>query len=259
MHFKPFATWELHDGTNSDDSVKTEVLHSPGGSTLDPERGVDELIAAARASVAAGSSLGSAKGAAGGAALGRRRRRRGHRRRRGAQHAAAAGLKLDLKLLDGGSAVELSGDVVVTTDGMAVTSVGDGLHTGDGLHAGAASDDWFAAYSASGAGVRARLRRRRDDDARGARPCRRRRTAAAGEGEGAVGAQRVEDVPGLSPLLTPSTRSAPPSWTRTDRGAAYVRALSVCGGDGREVARARVQHSLWFGMVACKGRVVGRG
>ena len=31
IHFKPFAQWELHDGAASDDSVKTEALHSPSG------------------------------------------------------------------------------------------------------------------------------------------------------------------------------------------------------------------------------------
>ena len=31
IHFKPFAQWELHDGAASDDSVKTEALHTPSG------------------------------------------------------------------------------------------------------------------------------------------------------------------------------------------------------------------------------------
>ena len=99
IHFKPFAQWELHDGAASDDSVKTEVLHSPSG-TLDLERGVDDLIAAAASSRSSSANAN--------------------------QPAAAQGLKLDLKLLDG-NAVELSGDVVVTTDGMAVTPSGMGF------------------------------------------------------------------------------------------------------------------------------------
>ena len=167
MHFKPFAQWELHDGAASDDSVKTEALHSPSG-TLDLERGVDDLIAAA---AARGSSTDA--GVAGNST----------------QPAAAAGLKLDLKLLDGGSTVELSGDVVVTTDGMAVTPSGMGftpmgqsataLATGD--------DDWFATYSGGAAA-----------GAAGA-------VASAGKAAAAeVAASRAEDMAGLSPLLTPS-------------------------------------------------------
>ena len=40
MHFKPFAQWELHDGScdgsASDESVKTEALHSPSGTQCLP-------------------------------------------------------------------------------------------------------------------------------------------------------------------------------------------------------------------------------
>ena len=167
MHFKPFAQWELHDGAASDDSVKTEALHSPSG-TLDLERGVDDLIAAA---AARSSTDAAATGSS--------------------QPAAAAGLKLDLKLLDGGSTVELSGDVVVTTDGMAVTPSGMGftpmgqsataLATGD--------DDWFATYSGGANGAAA-----------GASA-----TASAGKAAAAEAtASHAEDMAGLSPLLTPS-------------------------------------------------------
>ena len=104
----------------------------------------------------------------------------------GAQPAAAHGLKLDLKLLDG-NAVELSGDVVVTTDGMAVTPSGMGFtpvgSSGNKDPAAACGDDdWFAAYS-------------------GARSARSDGEPRAGS---AAGSSTLEQVAGLSPLLTPS-------------------------------------------------------
>jgi len=56
VHFKPFSQWELHDGSSSDGSVKTEALHSPTGTLeRDLERGVDDLIAAASSRVSSGS------------------------------------------------------------------------------------------------------------------------------------------------------------------------------------------------------------
>lgn len=172
IHFKPFAQWELHDGAASDDSVKTEALHSPSG-TLDLERGVDDLIAAATAGRGS-----TASGAAG-----------------SSQPAAAAGLKLDLKLLDGGSTVELSGDVVVTTDGMAVTPSGMGFTPMGNPATALASgdDDWFATYSGSGGGSAGAAGSAGSASAGG----------AAGEAKPAQ-AQRPEDMAGLSPLLTPS-------------------------------------------------------
>ena len=120
MHFRPFAQWELHDGAASDGSVKTEALHSPSA-TLDLERGVDDLIAAATSRTSSGLSAAAPS-----------------------TSAAAHGLKLDLKLVDGGAAVEMSGDVVVTTDGMAVTPSGMGF-TPMNLPSSAApdNDDWF--------------------------------------------------------------------------------------------------------------------
>jgi len=128
LHFKPFAQWELHDGAASDGSangsVKTEALHSPSG-TLDLERGVDDLIAAAasRASSVLSTSASAPP--------------------------AAHGLKLDLKLLDGNT-VEMTGDVVVTTDGMAVTPSGMGFTpmNGPGTSVAAEDQDWFSTYSA---------------------------------------------------------------------------------------------------------------
>ena len=136
--------------------------------TLDLERGVDDLIAAAasRASSATGS-----------------------------QPAAAAGLKLDLKLLDGGTTVELTGDVVVTTDGMAVTPSGMGFTPMNGPNSAALAtgdDDWFATYGASAGGAD-----RANVSASGA-------SGTAGAGGTERSAQRPEDVAGLSPLLTPS-------------------------------------------------------
>lgn len=125
MHFKPFSQWDLHDGAVSDGSEKTEALRSP--TAFDLERGVDELLGVPSRSKSSSSS----------------------------QPGAAAGLKLDLKLLEGGTAVELLGDVVVTTDGMAVTPSGMGFTPGSKpvLGDAAASDDWFSAYNASqGAG-----------------------------------------------------------------------------------------------------------
>ena len=104
---------------------------------------------------------------------------------------AAAGLKLDLKLLDG-NAVELSGDVVVTTDGMAVTPSGMGFTP---MQAGAPAtgdDDWFATYSASGAAGA--------HGATGGAPA----SAERAEVVGGSGTRRPEEVAGLSPLLTPS-------------------------------------------------------
>jgi len=123
MHFKPFSQWELHDGSNSDGSVKTEALRSPNA--FDLEKGVHELLGAVRASKPSSSGCTPLP--------------------------AAAGLKLDLKLLDGGAAVELSGDVVVTTDGMAVTPSGMGFTPGSKTAGGdgTSCDDWFSAYNAS--------------------------------------------------------------------------------------------------------------
>ena len=106
--------------------------------------------------------------------------------------AAAHGLKLDLKLLDG-NAVELSGDVVVTTDGMAVTPSGmgftpiNGAPGGSALVSPAGDDDWFATYSASAGGRR---------DAAGER--------GPPSGGALEGVRRSEEMAGLSPLLTPS-------------------------------------------------------
>lgn len=137
--------------------------------TLDLERGVEHLIAAATSRASSGMSTSNG------------------------QPPAAQGLKLDLKLLDGGNTVELSGDVVVTTDGMAVTPSGMGFtpvgSIGGAASTAAAEDDWFASYSA---------------------------TSHAAAGRGGIGAsregadrvpdsaRRPEDVAGLSPLLTPS-------------------------------------------------------
>jgi len=129
LHFKPFAQWELHNDAASDGSangsVKTEALHSPSG-TLELERGVDDLIAAAasRASSVLSTSTNAPP--------------------------AAHGLKLDLKLLDG-NAVEMTGDVVVTTDGMAVTPSGMGftpMAAGGPGSVAHDEQDWFSTYSA---------------------------------------------------------------------------------------------------------------
>jgi len=107
---------------------------------------------------------------------------------------AAQGLKLDLKLLDGNQ-VELSGDVVVTTDGMAVTPSGMGFTPMNGPSVGAlvsADDDWFATYSASNGHPA-------PSSAPGVVP-----SSVAHEGGSAPGSRRPEEVQGLSPLLTPS-------------------------------------------------------
>ena len=148
--------------------------------TLDLERGVDDLIAAATSRAASAAST--------------------------SQPAAAQGLKLDLKLLDGGSTVELSGDVVVTTDGMAVTPSGMGftpmgpnssaLATGD--------DDWFATYGASGGAPNAGpggalLSAGAGGAAAAAAP-----SGAGGSERSGSASARPEDLAGLSPLLTPS-------------------------------------------------------
>jgi len=165
MHFKPFAQWELHDGSNSDGSVKTEALHSPDVGTLDLERGVDDLIAAAASRASSG---------LGGSSV--------------AVPAAAQGLKLDLKLVDGGSTVEMSGDVVVTTDGMAVTPSGMGFTPMSGANpmsaAQAEAEDWFSTYSGARGG------------AAGA--------GQLGEGGSSSSGAKLEEMAGLSPLLTPS-------------------------------------------------------
>jgi len=162
MHFKPFAQWELHDGSNSDGSVKTEALHSPA--ELDLERGVDDLIAAAASRASSG--LGSSSTPV---------------------PAAAHGLKLDLKLVDGGTTVEMSGDVVVTTDGMAVTPSGMGFTPMSAANpmsvAQAETEDWFSTYSAARGGA----------------------AGAASLPEGGTSSSgRLEEMAGLSPLLTPS-------------------------------------------------------
>ena len=167
VHFRPFSQWELHDGSSSDGSVKTEALHSPTGNLeRDLERGVDDLIAAASSRVSSGLGATSSTAAP----------------------AAAHGLKLDLKLVDGGSAVEMSGDVVVTTDGMAVTPSGMGFTPMSAAHpmstAQAETEDWFSTYSGAA-----------------------RRGGAAGAaclGEGGASSGALEDMAGLSPLLTPS-------------------------------------------------------
>ena len=171
MHFKPFAQWELHDGATSDGSVKTEALHSPSG-TLDLERGVDELIAAAASRAPSGLSSSAAA------------------------PAAAHGLKLDLKLLDG-NAVEMSGDVVVTTDGMAVTPSGMGFTPMNGpMSTAQEGDDWFSAYSAGIGGSRVGPM-----SATSGSLCTSGASSAEAEGSGGPS---LEGVAGLSPLLTPS-------------------------------------------------------
>jgi len=170
LHFKPFAQWELHDGASSDGSangsVKTEALHSPSAGTLELERGVDDLLAAAasRASSGLSTCLSTSNNAP----------------------PAAHGLKLDLKLLDG-NAVEMTGDVVVTTDGMAVTPSGMGFTPMAGPPDSVPQDDqedWFSTYTAGQAlGV----------------------AAGEAAAEVAPGAQQsLTEVAGLSPLLTPS-------------------------------------------------------
>jgi len=134
MHFKPFSQWPLHDndGTGSDRSSKTDVIHSPASFNL--EGGVDELLGQATARLLDGYVPKSQ------------------------QPSAAQGLKLDLKLLDGGAAAPadtLGGDVVVTTEGMAVTPSGMAVTPSMGFtpgsrHPGAGEpDDWFVAYNVS--------------------------------------------------------------------------------------------------------------
>jgi len=123
IHFKPFSQWDLHDADAdgfASDSVKTEELHSP--TAFDLEQGVDELLGDAAARQAAVPKT----------------------------PAAAQGLKLDLKLLDGGEAVELSGDVVISTDGMAITPSGMGFTPSSSKpKAEPQTDDWFSAYNAA--------------------------------------------------------------------------------------------------------------
>jgi hypothetical protein len=149
----------------------------PHPGTLELERGVDELIAAA----AARSNSGTG------------------------QPAAAQGLKLDLKLLDGGATVEMSGDVVVTTDGMAVTPSGMGFTPMNASQlATTADDDWFATYSAGAAML--------PGSAEGASGRGGGAASATGQGAAANGdaggsgtrAPRPEEVAGLSPLLSPT-------------------------------------------------------
>ena len=147
----------------------------------DLERGVEDLVAAATSR--SNSATGNAP-------------------------AAAQGLKLDLKLLDGGSAVELTGDVVVTTDGMAVTPSGMGFTpNGDkipgisplGNAPATGDDDWFATYSAGQGnnGAAGGTRSSKDGPPSG-------KSLKAGDSGESASGRLVEEVAGLSPLLTPS-------------------------------------------------------
>jgi len=127
-------------GPIGDDCTAPEI-HSPCD-YLDLEQGVDDLIAAAGFSHSSNASDAGDAGDTGGSVT-------------AAAAGLAPGLTLDLKLLDGGDALELSGDVIVTADGMAVTPSGValGLTPLDAPHAAAISaaicsdahrdDDWL--------------------------------------------------------------------------------------------------------------------
>ena len=97
-----------------------------------------------------------------------------------------------MKLLEGSNTAGLTGDVVVTTDGMVVTPSGMGFTPMNGPYSAVPeAEDWFATYSAglgskhtggqAMSGVIAAV-------AAVAQPC----------------VQALEDVASLSPLLTPS-------------------------------------------------------